>query len=83
MVANNWLAQDLADMLELPVERPEFIETTALGAAMLAAVGAGIYPDLEAAAEAMRGAVTHFEPAMDDAERARRLEGWKQALGKV
>ena len=43
MVANNWLAQDLADMLDLPVERPAFVETTALGAAMLAAVGAGIH----------------------------------------
>ena len=83
MVRNDWLAQDLADMLGLPVERPEFIETTALGAAMLAAVGAGIYPDLEAAAAAMRGAVTRFVPKMDGAERERRLTGWKEALGKV
>jgi len=83
MVGNDWLAQDLADMLGLPVERPEFIETTALGAAMLAAVGAGIYPDLEAAAAAMRGAVTRFVPKMDGAERERRLTGWKEALGKV
>jgi glycerol kinase len=83
MVCNDWLAQDLADMLDLPVERPEFIETTALGAAMLAAVGAGIYSDLEAAASAMRGDVSHFEPAMDEPERARRLEGWKAALSLV
>jgi len=83
MVCNDWLAQDLADMLDLTVERPAFIETTALGAAMLAAVGSGIYPDLAAAAAAMRGAVTHFEPAMDDAERDRRLAGWKEALGKI
>ena len=83
MVVNNWLAQDLADMLDLTVERPEFIETTALGAAMLAAVGAEIYPDLEAAAAAMRGAGDRFEPKMDEGERARRLEGWKEALAKV
>ena len=83
MVANNWLAQDLADMLGLPVERPDFIETTALGAAMLAAVGAGVYPDLGAAAEAMRGPVTRFEPGMDDSERARRMVGWNDALAKV
>jgi glycerol kinase len=83
MVCNDWLAQDMADMLDLTVERPAFIETTALGAAMLAAVGSGIYPDLAAAAAAMRGAVTHFEPAMDDAERDRRLAGWKEALGKI
>jgi len=83
MVCNDWLAQDLADMLELPVERPEFIETTALGAAMLAAVGAGIHPDLEAASAAMRGAVTIFEPKMGAAERERRLSGWKDALARV
>ena len=43
MSANDWLAQDIADLLELPVERPDFVETTALGAAMLAAVGAGLH----------------------------------------
>ncbi|WP_294124106.1 glycerol kinase [Sphingomonas sp.] len=83
MVCNDWLAQDLADMLDLTVERPEFIETTALGAAMLAAVGAGIHSDLEAASRAMRGAVTIFEPRMGDAERERRLAGWKDALARV
>ncbi len=83
MVANDWLAQDLADMLDLPVERPEFIETTALGAAMLAAVGSGIYPDLEAASAAMRGQVTQYEPAMIENERERRLEGWREALSLV
>ena len=50
MGANDWMAQDLADMLGLPVERPDFVETTALGAAMLAAVGAGLFiRSLEAA----------------------------------
>ena len=83
MVRNDWLAQDLADMLELTVERPEFIETTALGAAMLAAVGAGIYSDLSSAAAAMRGAVTTFDPKMGADERERRLTGWKDALAKV
>ena len=83
MASNNWLAQDLADMLDLTVERPEFVETTALGAAMLAAVGAGIYPDLQAAAAAMRGNVAHFEPSMRAEERNRRLAGWKEALAKV
>ena len=50
---------------------------------MLAAVGAGIYADLEAAADAMRGPVTMFEPRMEAGERERRLEGWKEALAKV
>jgi glycerol kinase len=83
MVANNWLAQDLADILDLVVERPLQLETTALGAAMLAAVGAGIYPDLEAAAQAMGGEVTRFEPQMSASDRQRRLDGWKAALSRI
>jgi glycerol kinase len=83
MVANDWLAQDLADMLELTVERPGFVETTATGAAMLAAVGAGIYPDLAAAAAEMGGEMTRFEPKMATSERERRLSGWKDALTLV
>jgi len=83
MVANDWLAQDLADMLDIPVERPGFVETTALGAAMLAAVGAGIYPNLEVAAAAMDSGVTRFEARFSDEERTRRLEGWRKALSLV
>jgi glycerol kinase len=83
MVANDWLAQDLADILDLGVERPSFVETTALGAAMLAAVGAGIYADLSTAAAAMDSEVTSFEPKMDSIERERRLAGWRDALGRV
>ena len=83
MVANNWLAQDLADMLDLTVERPAVVETTALGAAMLAAVGTGIHPDLATAAAAMDSDLTCFEPEMEEAERERRLQGWRDALGRV
>ena len=82
MVANDWMAQDLADILAIDVERPAFIETTALGAAMLAAVGAGLYPSLEAAT-AMRGGVTRFQPAMPDTDRQKRLNGWGDALSRV
>jgi glycerol kinase len=82
MVANNWLAQDLADMLALEVERPAFIETTALGAAMLAGVGAGLFGSLEDAA-AMRGDVERFRPAMAEAARSERLAGWRKALATV
>ena len=83
MAANDWIAQDLADMLDLTVERPAFVETTALGAAMLAAVGRGIHPSLEAAASAMRGPVTCFEPAIDPAARDRRLRDWSKAVEAV
>lgn len=80
MSANDWMAQDLADMLDVTVERPDFVETTALGAAMLAAAGAGIYPDLNAAAQAMRGKLTSFAPDMEPAVREERLARWRKAL---
>ena len=83
MAANDWMAQDLADILGMGVERPDCVETTALGAAMLAAAGAGLYPDLASAAQEMRGQLTRFEPAMDRAVRAARLAAWKKALGAV
>ncbi len=82
MVANDWMAQDLADMLAIDVERPSFIETTALGAAMLAGVGAGLYKSLQDAA-AMRQAVMRFSPQMNDRERQKRLDGWADALARV
>ena len=82
MVANDWLAQDLADMLDLSVERPHFVETTALGAAMLAGVGCGLFASLEEAA-AMRGAVQRFEPAIPPERRGVRLEGWARAVHMV
>lgn len=80
MSANDWMAQDLADMLGLPVERPDFVETTALGAAMLAATGAGLYPSLDSAAQAMRGKLSRFDPKMDDSVRQGRLANWRKAL---
>jgi glycerol kinase len=78
MSANDWMAQDLADVLRVPVERPAFVETTALGAAMLAGVGAGLHGSLADAAAAMRGAVQRFEPG--EAPPAGRRAAWEQAL---
>jgi len=83
MAANDWMAQDIADITGLPVVRPDFVETTALGAAMLAAVGAGLHPSLEAAARAMIGPERRFEPAMDAGTRKRRLDAWRAALASV
>jgi glycerol kinase len=80
MSANDWLAQDLADTLALPVERPDFVETTALGAAILAAAGAGLYPDVMTAATAMRSGATSFVPAMSADTRAARKTAWDHAV---
>ncbi len=82
MAANDWMAQDLADMLDLEVERPAFVETTALGAAMLAGLGCGMFAGLEEAAS-MRGAVQRFTPAMQAEVRDRRVEGWAKAVERV
>ncbi len=83
MSSNDWMAQDIADLLGLTVTRPDFVETTALGAAMLAAAGAGLYPDLKQAAEAMSGAAQDFLPAMDEATRAERIANWAAAVEKL
>ena len=83
MIANDWIAQDIADILNLTVERPDLVETTALGAAMLAGLGAGLFGSLEEAARAMRGRKCDFVPTMAATERAARLELWKRALAGV
>jgi len=80
MSANDWMAQDLADILEIEVERPDFIETTALGAAILAAVGCGLHADLETAALTMRSETTTFSPKMDGDVRTSRLARYSKAL---
>ncbi|WP_298396160.1 glycerol kinase [Sphingobium sp.] len=80
MSANDWIAQDMADMLDLPVERPADVETTARGAAMLAGVGAGLFPTLEAATILAPGRV-RFDPMMSPAIRTQRLAGWRALLG--
>ena len=82
MVVNDWMVQDLANILDITVERPEFFETTALGAAMLAAVGAGIYPTLEAAAVMISDLDTH-QPDIDANVRNNRLAGWQRAVESV
>jgi glycerol kinase len=82
MAANSWLAQDLCDILGIPVERPTDVESTARGAAMLAAVGAGFYPSLEGA-QAMLPALARFEPTMSASGRHERLDGWHKALASI
>ena len=83
MAANDWMAQDIADLLDLTVTRPAFVETTALGAAMLAAVGCGLHGSLEQAAGAMIGATRDFAPHMDERTRQARLTGWNRALSRI
>jgi glycerol kinase len=83
MSANDWMAQDIADVLDLPVERPDFVETTALGAAVLAGAGCGLFSSLRQAVDALRGGVSRFEPAMTGETRQARLAEWQAAVDAV
>lgn len=82
MVVNDALMQRLADTVGLPVERPRVIETTALGAAFLAGLQAGLWPSLEAlsATWALERA---FKPGETAPSRDRRYAGWQDAVRRV
>ncbi len=76
--ANDWLMQFQADLLGVPVERPDLVETTALGAAALAGLALGVWPSLEAFVSTHRHAV--FTPRAGDAGRAERIREWRRAV---
>lgn len=82
MVANTWFLQFLADILDLPVERPTNVESTVLGAAYLAAYQLGLVADASDLASLWQRDVL-FEPAMTSGKRARLLEGWRDAVDRV
>ena len=82
MVANDWMLQFLADILDCAVERPEVTETTALGAAYLAGLASGFYRGLDGIAGLWQ-AEARFEPAMDAAEREARYDAWRDAVRRV
>ncbi len=80
--ANDLLMQIQADLLGVPVLRPEVIETTALGAAYLAGLAAGVWTGSDAIAAQWRVA-KRFEPRICADERAARLTGWRRAVERV
>jgi len=82
MAANDWVMQFLADMLDIAVERPADTETTVLGAAYLAGLGAGLYGSLDEVAEKWR-LQQRFTPAMDTDQRAALYAGWQDAVARV
>lgn len=79
LVANDYAMQFLADILGRPVERPQNIETTALGAAALAALGVGLLPDLGALQKNWR-LERRFDPSMASEARETGLKGWAKAI---
>jgi glycerol kinase len=82
MGANAWLCQFLADILDMPVERPQNLETTALGAAFLAGLATGVWPDLEALSGTWKQRDC-FQPAITAVRRAQLIEGWQRAVSKT
>lgn len=82
MVVNDWLCQFLADVLDVRVERPRVTETTALGAAMLAGLGAGAYRSLEELGSIWR-AERGFAPEMGAGTREAMLAGWRDAVRRA
>jgi glycerol kinase len=77
--ANDWLMQFQADVLDVPVERPDVVETTALGAAGLAGIAAGVWRD--ASEFIARREFTLFEPRMSRTDADRLKAGWRRAVG--
>ena len=82
MVANDWTMQFLADILDIPVERPVISETTALGAAYLAGLATGYFKDMSDIAGRWR-CDKRFEPAMAAAKRDALYAGWREAVERV
>jgi glycerol kinase len=82
MAASDWTMQFLADILPANVERPASVETTAWGAAYVAGLRRGLYPDPESMAARWRPR-RRFTPRMPAAEREERYTGWRHAVRGV
>jgi len=82
MSASDWTMQFLSDIIGAPVDRPQVLETTAMGAAWLAGMRAGVYPDRQGFA-ATWALERRFEPKMSDAARESRYAGWQDAVGRT
>ena len=74
--------QFLADILDAPVDRPVVLETTALGAAYLAGLAAGVCPPPDQFAKSWKRE-RRFVPTMDAAMRARKWAGWQDAVRRT
>ena len=80
--ANNFLMQFQADIAGVSIQRPAVLETTALGAALLAGLAVGVYNSLEQTANGWH-VEKKFVPAMDQERREQLLHGWKRAVDAV
>lgn len=77
--ANNFLMQTQADIINVPVNRPQCVETTAMGAAYLAGLAVGYWKDLEDIKNNWMVDRT-FVPVLEEKTRTERIQGWKKAV---
>ena len=82
MAASNWTMQMLSDLLNLPVDRPKNLETTALGAAYLAGMQVGFYPPIQDFAKSWKSE-NQFNSTMPKAVRQKKLSGWKDSVSRT
>jgi glycerol kinase len=82
MVVNDWLMQFLADVLGIRITRPRVTETTALGAAYLAGLTAGLYSTLEEVGDLWQYEQS-FEPELNQERREALYDGWKNAVSRI
>lgn len=82
LAISNWVLQFLADILGMPVQRPQCIETSALGAAFLAGLQSGVYSSLQEISQLWQASAT-FVPAMAKDKRDHLYQGWKKAVARV
>ncbi len=80
--ANNLLMQFQADILGVPIVRPQMLETTALGAGLLAGLATGVWSSQEEARSAWRHD-RRFEPTMSETDRAAHIERWNRAVERA
>ena len=80
--ANGFLMQFQADVMNVPVVRPRVMETTALGAALLAGLAVGVYASAEDTARVWQKDLS-FEPEMDEESRRALMHGWRRAVGRA
>jgi glycerol kinase len=82
MAASDWTMQRLADLIGSTVDRPRIKQTTALGAAYLAGLHGGFFPEPDRF-ESLWQSERRFEPQMDAATRERKLAGWTAAIRRL
>jgi glycerol kinase len=82
MAASDWTMQRLADIIGAEIDRPSIRETTAFGAAYLAGLSAGVWPEPQRFADQWR-LERRFMPAMDVKTRDYKLDGWRRAVAGV